>query len=311
MSKKQLNHSTSFKTSQEDFINVINYPSTRTSGLYIDSTDINFGGYEKSTYENTNNLIPLQISRLGLKYINMSYRIPNMNPLNNIFKFLIDGNPTEILFAFGTTDWLDPQTMFMAIKQEMQTEALSQVGVVLVVDFTRQNGTDVWSMTSSIPIQFQQSIGITYGGNLHGMKYTPDGYFSEMLIIPRMYYTSYIDILISEIRDNSIVPHKFSSNKRFAESEHISRIYIPFVNRITDNNEVIARQMKEFARENVNINYYAFRHRDVNSFQITLIDEFENVIATENQVIDLDNPEGQITNQIEFLKYNIVLSIIE
>jgi len=305
-----MNKSTSNKNTQEDAINVINYPSTRTSDLYVDSADSKYGGYAVSSYESSNNLIPLQISRLGLKYVNMSYRIPNMNQSNNLFKFQIDAVFPDITFSFEDQEFVNAEIMLDDIKNKMETETLAQVGIVIVITFTQINNTDVFEMTSSLPIRFITCNGISFGQNLHGIPYT-DGYFTSIKILPRMYYTNYLDILITEVRDNSILQHKFSADKRFSTTEHVSRIYIPFINRIEDDGTVISRQKKEFAEEKVNINYYAYRHRDVSTFKITLIDEYENVITSSIQNISTINPIEIINSEIPYLKYNIVLSIIE
>ena len=94
-------------------------------------------------------------------------------------------------------------------------------------------------------------FSINFGNNLHGIGYTP-GFTQSIKILPKLYYTRYIDILFTEIIDAKVLSHKFSESKRFNTSNHLTRLYIPF----STNN----KQLKNFQRENININYWNILH---------------------------------------------------
>lgn len=305
MSKsKKLNKATSQSKWADTADNVVIFPNTTSSDLYIDSSDRTLGGISKCQFENPNNLMPIQISRIGLKFYDFSFRLPNSHQNNNKYTYLLDGDLVEKTFTLPVKNYEDPLVLLSDIKAGIESTSSA---VITITSYTIYGG---YNINSTIPIKFVNCTGISYGANLHGIPYT-NGYFQDIIVVPRLFYTRYIDILITEIRDNSVLPHKFSEVKRFSASDHISRIYIPHISKIDDSDKVISRQLQEFTRENANINYYSFRHRSVPTFQITLIDEFQIELPSITQNISMVNPAQTINSEIELIKYNIVLSIIE
>ncbi|UCH72243.1 MAG: hypothetical protein JSW62_01470 [Thermoplasmatales archaeon] len=308
-SNKPRNHTVGEQRNIDLAENVVIFPNTLTSDIYIDSDDRIDGDLGSAIYENKNNIITAQVSRVGLKFADFSYNIPNSNTRNQQYKFEVIGGSGEIIFNLPIKDYLTAADLFADIKTQMETEALSQAGVVIVVSFTEINNTGKYSMSSTVGFSWSICNGISYGGNLHGMHYT-HGFITDIEIIPRLFYTRYIDILITEIRDAKIMTHKFTQPKRFNVSNHLTRLYIPFIKKIDDNGLIVQKQSKNFQRENININHYPFRHRDITSFRITLIDEFQEPLAYETQTILNINPTVNFIEEIPYVKYSLVLSII-
>lgn len=285
--------------------NVTVFPNVLSSDIYIDSDDRIEGTVSDCIYENRNNIVDSQVTRLGLKFIDFYFKIPNSNGRNNAYKFMIVGSPVEITFELPIKNYLSSTDLFLDLKSIMELSALAQTGLVYTIDFPQVNNGVYYNVIPNIPTRFINSNGITFGNNLHGLYYT-DGYFNTINIIPKLYYTRYVDVLFTEITDAKTLPHKFSARKKFNTSEHLTRLYIPF----SQNGGFEPLQITGFQKENTNINFYAYRHRDVNSFRIKLFDEFQEFLYVETQNVSTVDPVSSIVSEIPYVKYNLVLSVV-
>ena len=306
-SNKARNYTTGEQRQVDKAENVINFPNVLTSNIYIDSDDkLSGGSYIDSYYVNKNNIVTSQVSRVGLKFIDMFYKIPNSNNRNNRYTVMVVGSAVEVSFTlpvrnYETATDLFSNDLITGFKRVMNDAIFDDTAIVAGIDFIEENNTGVWKMTSDVGFKFLTCNGITFGNNLHGIGYTA-GFTEEIRILPKLYYTRYIDILFTEIIDAKVLSHKFSESKRFNTSNHLTRLYIPFAEN--------GKQLTDFQRENININYYPYRHRDVSDIQISLVDEFQEPLYMETQPITTTNPITNINAEIPYLKYNLVLSII-
>ena len=307
-STKARNHTVGEQRNLDSAENVINFPNTLSSDIYVDSDDKEHGSYVNAIYENANNLITAQVSRVGLKFVDMDFNIPNSNIRNNEYKFIVDGSATILNFTLPVKKYLTVTELLDEIKTEMETVAAADLNPI-VITFTEINNTSKYTMTSDVGFKFVSCSGIDYGTNLHGIKYTA-GFITSIIIIPKLYYTRYIDILISELGDAKVMTHRFSQPKRFNVGNHLTRLYIPWHSKINDNGSTISKQLTNFQRENININYYPFRHRDITEFQISLFDEYQEILTLETHEVDTTDPITSTICAVPYVKYNLVLSII-
>ena len=305
-SNKSRNYTTGEQRQVDKAENVVVFPNVLTSNIYIDSDDkLTGGSYTDSFYVNKNNIVTSQVSRVGLKFVDMFYSIPNSNNRNNSYTVMVEGSAVEVNFSLPVKNYETATELFLTndstgLKFVMNAEILVQTTLAPNIDFVELTA-GVWEMTSDIGFKFINSNGINFGNNLHGIGYTP-GFTQSIKILPKLYYTRYIDILFTEIIDAKVLSHKFSESKRFNTSNHLTRLYIPF----STNN----KQLKNFQRENININYYPVRHRDISDIRISLVDEFQEPLYMEVQNITTTDPITSINSEIPYLKYNLVLSTI-
>ena len=298
-STKARNHTVGESRNVDEAQNVVIFPNVLSSDLYIDSDDRISNNISTGIYNNKNNLLTAQVSRVGLKFVDMHFNIPNSNDRNNTYIVEFVGGTGAKTKTLPVKNYETADELYIDIV-DMLVEAADDDGLVAVISIDL-NIDGIYVINSNIGFKFSVCSGISFGGNLHGLIYTA-GFVKTYKIIPNLFYTRYIDILIDEIIDAKVMSHKFSKPKRFNTSNHLSRLYIPF-----DENNV---QKINFQRETVNINYYPFRHRDVSEFQISLVDEFQQPIFAGTQEITTTDPVSNTTVEIPYLKYNFVLSII-
>lgn len=318
-STKPRNHTVGESRTFDSAQNVIVFPNTLSSDIYIDSDDKTDGSITEAFYTNKNNMVPSQVSRIGLKFIDMFYTMPNSNERNNNYNVMIVGSPVVVNFTLPIENFKTAEELFLTLETAMEFEINFQTGIPIDINFLEFNNTNVWTMTGSVAFKFVSCNGITFGSNLHGIGYTA-GFVSSIKIIPKLYYTRYIDIGVSDILDSKTLSHKFGEPKKFNISNHLTRLYIPFVSSISntvndltkkpEKIHVISKQEPNFQRENVNINYYSFLHRDISDITITMTDEFQQPLIFETQTIDTVDPITSINSEIPYIKYNLVLSII-
>jgi len=312
-SNKTRNYTTGEQRQVDKAENVVVFPNVLTSNIYIDSNDkLTGGSYTDSFYVNKNNIVTSQVSRVGLKFIDIFYSIPNSNNRNNSYTVMVVGSPIEVNFSLPVKNYETVAELFLTnnstgLKFAMNTAITTQTPIIPNINFVELTA-GVWEMTSDIGFKFLNSNGINFGNNLHGIGYTP-GFTQSIKILPKLYYTRYIDILFTEIIDAKVLSHKFSESKRFNTSNHLTRLYIPFS---TNPEDLLGtgKQLKNFQRENININYYPVRHRDISDIRISLVDEFQEPLYMEVQNITTTNPITSINSEIPYLKYNLVLSTI-
>ena len=88
MSIKSRNHTVgSGYKSIDSAQNVINFPNSLSSNLYIDSDDRAEGNISDSIYFNRSNLVDSQVSSIGLKFVDLQFYVPNSNINNNSIFF--------------------------------------------------------------------------------------------------------------------------------------------------------------------------------------------------------------------------------
>ena len=307
-SVKSRNHTVGETRQTDSAQNVVIFPNVLSSDVYIDSDDRISGNVSNGIYSNKNNLLTAQVSRVGLKFVDMHFNIPNNNDRNNTYIMEFVGGSGPIPKTLPTRNYETANGLYIDIVN-MIVGASVDAGLVGYTLTIIPDDDRLYQFTSSVGIKFLVCSGISFGTNLHGLSYT-SGFVNEYKIIPNLFYTRYIDILVNEIIDAKVMSHKFSQSKRFNTSNHLSRLYIPFESKDITDPASIGKQKINFQRETVNINHYPFRHRDVSEFQISLVDEFQEPIYVGSQEITTTDPITTITSEIPYLKYNFVLSII-
>ena len=318
---KSRNHTTGEQRRVDEAINIINFPNVVTSDIYIDSDDRTDGSVAESFFTNKNNITTSQISRIGLKFIDFFYSIPNSNSRNRDYKVMVVGSPVEVSFQLPIWNYDTVDELFDALKLVMDFEINAQAGIPFSLTYPQIYNSGAYELTGSVDFKFLPSSGITFGNNLHGISYT-QGFVSSIKVIPKLFYTRYIDIGITSLLDAKTLSHKFGESKRFNTNNHLTRLYIPFESvEITDPkpsaNPVserpiisVQRQATNFQRENININYYPYRHRDISDIVIEMTDEFQEPLAYESQTITTTDPITSMISEIPYIKYNLVLSTI-
>ena len=306
---KARNHTTGEQRRVDEAINVINFPNVVTSDIYIDSDDRTDGSVAESFFTNKNNITTSQVSRIGLKFIDFFYSIPNSNSRNRDYKVMVVGSPVEVSFSLPIWNYDTATVLFSDLKAFMEAQILAQAGIIFVLTYPQIYNSGAYDLTGSVDFKFLPSSGITFGNNLHGISYT-QGFVSSIKVIPKLFYTRYIDIGITNLLDAKTLSHKFGESKRFNTNNHLTRLYIPFVKQILDTGKVLTKQSPNFQRENININYYPYRHRDVSDIIIEMTDEFQEPLSYESQTITTTDPITSMISEIPYIKYNLVLSTI-
>ena len=286
--KKRTEHYVGFQSrDQEDVASaVINYPNSRSSNLYISSDDKTDGSYANALYQNNSKLIKRQTSQIGLKRYNIFYCIPNINENNNSITVIIDGAPET---SHTTSILLKNYETIV----ELYDEITSQLSAISGETFNYLVEDCVVTLACSKPFRFGECSFINNGSSVHGLFYTGSSNVDSMKAAPQLIYTRYIDVLITDIKDAEIGQSTFTEIKRFSKIDHLSRIFLK--------NNIIPQYIDE---EFDNIDYFPYRHRSLTTFQITLYDEYQNVIFSKVQTLD-----GSLY-EIKLLKYEFVLNII-
>ena len=205
MSIKSRNHTVGGGyTAIDDASNVITFPNVVSSNLYVDSDDRTEGNTTDSIYYNRSNLVDSQVSSIGLKFVDLQYYIPNSNENNRHYSFQLEGSPTIHPFILPAQNYDDAMVLLTAIKDAM----VDKVGA-LVITITPIAGTIKFKFHSTTPFKFVQSTGISYGVNLHGLKYT-DGFTNEQTVTPKLFYTGYIDMFITDIKNAQVLRHSYT-----------------------------------------------------------------------------------------------------
>jgi hypothetical protein len=289
--KKRTDHNTgSQNRDNEDMASaVINYPNSRTSNLFISSGDKTDGTYSNSLFQNNSKLIKRSASQIGLKNYNIFYCIPNINLGNNTIKIVIDGAPGP-----------DPEYVLTITPQnyntiaELYAEITSKLTIATGETFSIGPIDDcVVTLSCTKSFRFEQCTFMDKGKSAHGLFYTGFSLVPSMKAVPQLIYTSYIDVLISDIKDAEIGQSTFTEIKAFSTSEHLTRIYL--------SDPTIPQYL---TNEIENVDYFPYRHRSLTTFQITIYDEYQAIIYNETQTLDNNLYE------IPLIKYEMMLNII-
>lgn len=288
--KKRTEHYVGFQNrDQEDMASsVINYPNSRSSNLYISSEDKTDGTYANALYQNNSKLIKRQTSQIGLKRYNIFYCIPNINLSNNSVTVVIDGGVGPDTTHTTSIVLKNYETIV-----ELYDEIKGKLSTISGETFNYSVQDCVVTLTCSKSFRFADCPFINNGSSVHGLFYTGSSNVDSLKAVPELIYTRYIDVLITDIKDAEIGQSTFTEIKRFSKIDHLSRIFLK-------SNTIPQYIDQEFD----NIDYFPYRHRSLTTFQITLYDEYQNVIYSQLQSLDNSNYE------IKTLKYEFVLNII-
>ena len=270
-------------------MNVITYEHARSGNLYISSNDKVDGTYANSLYQNTNKLLRRDTSQLGIKHISFDYCLPNVNARNNNFKFMVQDSVLVFDITMDSKNYETPQEFYDALIIKMNAEILA--GGSLAFMSVVINGCES-ILSSTVAYKFIKSNGIDFGDALHGIFYSD--YTLTMKTISNMQYTRYIDILITELKSAEMGSTTFTKIHNYPSIDHIYRL---FINQTTTVPRFINKEV-------YNIDYITYRHRTLTSFQITLFDEYQQVLYSETQNIGSGNYE------VPYVKYNMTINLI-
>lgn len=278
------------KLKTDHSIQVINFNNSHQSRLYIDSNDRSAGTIENRTYDNRGKIVRQDIAQIGTKKVLMYYNIPNVNTLNNEFKFTLQGE------GLSTFTAIVPVGYYATINDFMTALITSMNNAQGLTTFSYNTLIFPGGLVSdTLPWTWELSSGIS-NNTLHGLQYF-EGFTTSQTISPTMLYTRYIDILISRIKDAQISVNTYTKNKPYDNKEHVARIYVSEKAGQTGISEKIEVDFDI-------VDYFPYRKRQLTQFKISLYDEFGNYIYHETETIDGNNYE------INYLKYNIELSLV-
>ena len=267
-------------------INTITYKHARSSNLYISSADKVDGTYSNALYQNTNKLLRRDTSQLAIKNINIDYCLTNINGRNNFFKFLIQGDIT-IYSVIITPHNYETATDFYNQLVIQMNQVLIAGASLAVISVVVDDCVSV--LSSTIAYKFTKSSGIDYGDAMHGLFY--GDYSLSLKTVSNLQYTRYIDILITELKSAEMGSTTFTEIHQFPSIDHIYRLFI-------NESSIIPRTIH---KNIINLDYVTYRHRTLTSFQITLFDEYQQILYSE---VDPQNFE------IPYLKYEMTINII-
>lgn len=274
------------KINTDEVLQVINFPNSHQSTLYIDSDDKN-GFYNAGTYENPGKLIRQDISQIGVKKVVINYNIPNVNTLNNNFIFSIGEAIYNIIVPIGY--YADILEFMTALTIEMNLAQGVTVFSYLTTPFPGglvASGGTLWA--------WRVCNGIS-NNSLHGLFYF-EGSTNSQTVSGNMLYTEYIDILISRVKDAQITTNTYTSIKPYDTKEHIARIYL--------DNHGQSGVSEKIITTFENVDYFPYRKRQLTQFKIDMHDEYGNLLYVDSQTISGSSYE------IKYLTYEIELSLL-
>jgi hypothetical protein len=268
---------------------VVNFPNYRSERCYIYSNQKQDGLYSLANYENQNSIIKRGVSGIGVESINIQYCIPNVNTRNRLISFQYFNDLTVYTATLDITNYEDTTLLYTEIVAKMNAAAIPSPFTFLV------NADCTVDLISSVNFKFVNCPFINFGESLTGLYYTSD-YVPLMKSVPHLFYTSYIDFVVSEITNSQIAQSTYSEPQTFNTIQHIARVHV-------DDNIKIPRNVVK--RYDAKINYFPFRHRSIRNISIQIVDEYNNTIAS--QVFNSASGE---TIELQHLKYTIVLNTV-
>lgn len=280
------------RNQNDEVVQVETYPNTRHSSLYVSTDDKIEGTASNALYQNNNKLVRQDISKIGLKTLHLDYCIPNVNSKNNVLKLNAypDGVPTATVYdvIIPTNNYTTTILLLDAI--------ITALNAVVPITFSYTIEDCVVTLTSTGTFQFLDCPGINFGSSVHGLFYTnsPVTSVESMKIVPKLQYTSFVDVVVTELGNARITSDTFSGTQLYNTNDHFARIFV-------DETTVIPRIIN---REIQNIQFIPYRHRTITSFQITLYDEFSSILYSEVQTIGGDLIE------IPLVKYELKFNLI-
>lgn len=274
---------------------VITFPNPQSSNLFISSSEKIDGTYQLARYKNESKLIDHQVTQTGLKYYRFNYSLSNSNPKNNTFFFELEG----ILMTWTATM---PTENFITVASLMD-ELIMQLNMFIAPDVfawtfsppLTNNAIVILSCTKNFKF-LDNSSAVNCGFSLYGIQ-SSNNFTSglQMSILPELQYTKYIDMLISEIKNDEILNASFSQSQNFDNKNHLYRIYI-------DDVVTVPRIIE---REIINIDYFKLRNRDIFDIEISLFDEYKTPIYSEV----FSGQNGDIF-EIPYIKYELIINTI-
>lgn len=269
----------------DEALQVINFNNSHQSRLFIDSNDAIDGLIEKRLYSNPGKLIRQDTCQIGIKKVVMDYNIPNSNALNNNFKFQLSNQGATVFEVTMPIDYFATIDLYMVALAELMKNSQT------FTDFSYANGLLV---SSSTTFTWIPCCGIS-NNSLHGLFHF-EGFTLSQKVTGNLLYTRYLDILISRVKDAQLNVNCYSENKPFDNKEHLSRVYIP----LGAGQGVLNRIELDY----VNPDFFPYRKRQLTQFEITIYDEYGNLVYTETTEID-----GSFY-EIKYMSYNIELVLV-
>ena len=269
----------------DEALQVINFSNSHQSRLFIDSNDSISGLIEKRLYSNPGKLIRQDTCQIGVKKVVMDYNIPNSNVLNDTFKFNINTTGIPEFEVKMPIEYYSTIDLYMTALITLMNSAQA----LTVFSYTNNN-----LVSSLLPFSWLTCNGIT-NNSIHGMFYF-DGFTLSQRVTGNLLYTRYLDILISRVKDAQLNVNCYSENKPFDNKEHLSRVYLPL--------GAGQGELNRIEVDYVNPDFFPYRKRQLTQFEITIYDEYGNLVYTETTEID-----GSFY-EIKYMSYNIELVLV-
>jgi len=272
---------------------VITFPNPQSSNLFISSSEKIDGTYQLARYRNESKIMDHQVTQTGLKYYRFNYSISNSNPKNNTFIFELEGLLTTFTATMPTENYITVP--------DLMDELINQLNISAAPDVfswsTPLLNNAIVNLSCTKNFKFlNSSSAVNSGFSLYGIQ-SSNNFTSglQMSILPELQYTKYIDMLISEIKNDEILNTSFSQSQNFSNTSHLHRIYI---------DEVVSLP-RIIEREIINIDYFKLRNRDIFEVSISLFDEYKQPIYSET----FSGQNGDIF-EIPFIKYELIINTI-
>lgn len=293
-----LHHRTQHKMGQQGFvtdkrdeiINVETYPNKMQSRLYISSDDKIDGTYANAEYFCPNSALKNGVSAVGIESVSILWSIPNINGYNNNIIFEIAGDA-----VYNVSLDIDDYATNTALYTEIIKQLNSPFNPLTPFSFTQNKDSSITLEHDTLGFNFVNCSFINNGDSVHGLFYT--SFVSEIISVPYLLYTTYIDLEIDELLSDQIAQSTYSKEEHFQTSHHLARIQ-------TDTLGVFGLPYN-IIKEYNHINYVPFTHRDIKDLRLRILDQYNNELWSQS-FIDGTLNEFEIKN----LKYNIVLNTV-
>lgn len=247
---------------REDLIQKVEmHENVFKSILYIDSDNRITEDYSIARYQSSN-ILQSNVSKIGVKKVDIRYDIPNINSYNNILSFYseVEAQTFTVILDIGH---YNTAALMAHIVSVLNASASSIV-------FTGAASGESYTITGTTAFRFVQCSHIEKAKPLTGLYITQS--ITSITVRPRGLYTEYIDFVISELKDGQIIGNLFTKDNRFSEQGHIIRVLL------TGEQPGLILNL---SREITNIQYNLIRKKQLNSLNIEVYDQWGEALYRE------------------------------
>jgi hypothetical protein len=274
----------------DNAIKVEIHPNAHTSLLNVNSDDrLTNSTYAQANYSIGGQILQSNVNKLAMFSYDIRYCISNINRRNDIITF------------FSSSSGLEHSVTLISghyTRDNLVSHIVSQLNGVTGSSGLEFSGDKIVDCNYTLSsdggeFRFLSSSHIDRASPCSGLFITTDT-VPSMIITLGAQYTNFIDVIIDNFRDAQIIQNTFTKDNIFPIIDHMFRIPIE---QNEDNAFVFQREQL------FNLNYVSIRNKELSTLQISLYDQFGELIFSPTQQL------GSQSFNIPLIKYEMKFTI--